>query len=71
MTEQADEEFREFMAGRWLAMVRLAYGLTGDQGHAEDLAQTALALHPPWRRRQPAEPTASGPGLGYRLSPES
>jgi hypothetical protein len=32
MTEQADEEFREFMSGRWPAMVRLAYGLTGDQG---------------------------------------
>ena len=39
----ADEEFREFMGGRWPAMVRLAYGLTGDLGHAEDVAQAAFA----------------------------
>jgi RNA polymerase sigma-70 factor (sigma-E family) len=31
------------MHGRWPAMVRLAYALTGDQGHAEDVAQTAFA----------------------------
>jgi hypothetical protein len=31
------------MRGRWAAMVRLAYGLTGDQGHAEDVAQAAFA----------------------------
>ena len=34
MSAQLDEEFRDFMHGRWRAMVRLAYGLTGDQGHA-------------------------------------
>src|ERR1700722_7471923 len=39
----ADEEFDQFMRGRWPAMVRLAYGLTGDAGHAEDLAQAAFA----------------------------
>lgn len=40
----ADEErFREFMVGRWPTLVRLAYGLTGDRGLAEDLAQTTLA----------------------------
>jgi RNA polymerase sigma-70 factor (sigma-E family) len=38
-----DGEFREFMAARWPVMVRLAYGLTGDQGHAEDVAQAAFA----------------------------
>jgi RNA polymerase sigma-70 factor (sigma-E family) len=38
-----DEEFREFMRGRWPAMLRLAYGLTGDLGHAEDVAQAAFA----------------------------
>jgi RNA polymerase sigma-70 factor (sigma-E family) len=38
-----DEEFDQFMRGRWPAMVRLAYGLTGDAGHAEDLAQAAFA----------------------------
>ncbi len=43
MTGQLDEEFRQFMYGRWPAMVRLAYGLTGDLGHAEDVAQAAFA----------------------------
>jgi RNA polymerase sigma-70 factor (sigma-E family) len=43
MDERLDMEFREFMLGRWPAMVRLAYGLTGDQGHAEDVAQAAFA----------------------------
>jgi RNA polymerase sigma-70 factor (sigma-E family) len=43
MDAQADSEFREFMHARWPAMVRLAYALTGDQGHAEDVAQTAFA----------------------------
>jgi RNA polymerase sigma-70 factor (sigma-E family) len=38
-----DAEFHEFMVGRWPSMVRFAYGLTGDHGHAEDLAQAALA----------------------------
>jgi len=40
---QLDAEFRDFMRARWPVMVRLAYGLTGDQGHAEDVAQTAFA----------------------------
>src|SRR6266700_790037 len=43
MSAQLDTEFREFMHGRWPAMVRLAYGLTGDLGHAEDVAQAAFA----------------------------
>ncbi|HEX6518741.1 MAG TPA: SigE family RNA polymerase sigma factor [Streptosporangiaceae bacterium] len=43
MNQALDEEFREFMHGRWAAMVRLAYGLTGDRGYAEDVAQTAFA----------------------------
>jgi len=38
-----EERFREFMASRWPMLVRLAYGLTGDRGLAEDLAQTTLA----------------------------
>jgi DNA-directed RNA polymerase specialized sigma24 family protein len=51
MTEQADEAFREFMASRWLGMVRLAYGLTGDRGYAGDFAQTAFAeAYASWRR---------------------
>jgi RNA polymerase sigma-70 factor (sigma-E family) len=40
---ELDGEFREFMHARWPAMVRLAYALTGDSGHAEDVAQTAFA----------------------------
>lgn len=37
------DEFTEFMLGRWSTLVRFGYGLTGDLGLAEDLAQTALA----------------------------
>ena len=43
MSAESDEEFREFIRGRWAATVRLAYGLTGDTGHAEDVAQDAFA----------------------------
>ena len=43
MNAKLDGEFREFMRARWPTMVRLAYGLTGDQGHAEDVAQAAFA----------------------------
>ena len=39
----AADEFSEFMLGRWSDLVRFGYGLTGDVGLAEDLAQTALA----------------------------
>jgi RNA polymerase sigma-70 factor (sigma-E family) len=47
----SDEEFRDFMLGRWPAMVRLAYGLTGDLGHAEDVAQAAFArAYASWSR---------------------
>ena len=35
-------EFTEFMLGRWSTLVRFGYGLTGDLGLAEDLAQAAL-----------------------------
>jgi RNA polymerase sigma-70 factor (sigma-E family) len=46
-----DERFREFMAARWPALVRLGYGLTGDLGLAEDLAQTTLAsVYASWSR---------------------
>ena len=43
MSAESDEEFREFMRGRWAATVRLAYGLTGDAWQAEDVAQDAFA----------------------------
>lgn len=60
MDAAAGDEFREFMHGRWLSMVRLAYGLTGDQGHAEDLAQTAFArAYASWPRvRRAGDPDA-------------
>jgi len=37
-----DREFREFVAVRAPALLRTAYLLTGDWGHAEDLVQTSL-----------------------------
>ncbi len=37
-----DNEFGEFAAARYGALVRTAFLLTGDRGHAEDLAQSAL-----------------------------
>jgi len=56
----ADEEFDAFMRGRWPAMVRLAYALTGDAGHAEDLAQAAFArAYASWGRvRRAGDPDA-------------
>lgn len=43
MDATADAEFTEFMLACWPRLVRLGYGLTGDRGLGEDLAQTALA----------------------------
>jgi RNA polymerase sigma-70 factor (sigma-E family) len=56
----SDEEFDGFMRGRWPAMVRLAYALTGDAGHAEDLAQAAFArAYASWGRvRRAGDPEA-------------
>jgi RNA polymerase sigma-70 factor (sigma-E family) len=55
-----DGEFREFMHARWPVMVRLAYGLTGDQGHAQDVAQAAFArAYASWPRvRRSGDPDA-------------
>ena len=60
MDTSSDEEFDTFMRGRWPAMVRLAYALTGDTGHAEDLAQTAFArAYASWGRvRRAVDPDA-------------
>src|SRR5258708_35899471 len=48
------------MRGRWSAMVRLAYTLTGDQGLAEDIAQAAFVkVYASWGRvRQAGAPDA-------------
>lgn len=37
-----DDEFSEFAAARYGALVRVAFLLSNDRGHAEDLAQSAL-----------------------------
>ena len=60
MNPKLDEEFREFMHARWPAMVRLAYGLTADQGHAEDVAQAAFTrAYASWSRvRRSGDPEA-------------
>lgn len=60
MSTGSDEEFDGFMRGRWPAMVRLGYALTGDTGHAEDLAQAAFArAYASWGRvRRAGDPDA-------------
>ena len=60
MNAKLDGEFREFMSARWPVMVRLAYGLTGDQGHAEDVAQAAFTrAYASWPRvRRSGDPDA-------------
>ncbi|GAA2060564.1 SigE family RNA polymerase sigma factor [Catenulispora yoronensis] len=42
MKAEDEAEFRQFVAGRWTRLVHAAVLLTGDRGHAEDLAQAAL-----------------------------
>ena len=60
MNASADTEFTEYMQGRWAQLVRLGYGLTGDQHLAEDLAQTALSrAYASWSRvRRTGNPDA-------------
>ncbi|TDD98216.1 SigE family RNA polymerase sigma factor [Jiangella asiatica] len=50
MDVEAEEQFRRFVEGRSLALLRTAYALTGDRHTAEDLVQGALAkLFRHWR----------------------
>jgi DNA-directed RNA polymerase specialized sigma24 family protein len=42
-TESWETEFIAFVVARSPALLRTAFLLTGDRGHAEDLVQTALA----------------------------
>jgi RNA polymerase sigma-70 factor (sigma-E family) len=51
VTAERDSEFGDFVAARYPSLVRTAYLLTGDRGHAEDLVQAALlrTFHA-WRR---------------------
>jgi len=55
-----DDEFAVFVAARYRALVRTGLLLTGDDGHAEDLAQSALIrTYLAWGRlRQPASAEA-------------
>ncbi len=48
VTTDDDEDFHAFVQSRWSALVRYAYLLTGDLGHAEDVVQ--VALEGTWRR---------------------
>lgn len=46
-----DESFRVFVQRQWGPLVRTAFLLTGDRGHAEDLVQAALEkTHRRWDR---------------------
>lgn len=42
MAREHDDEFHAFVVARSSSLIRTAFLLTGDQGHAEDLLQTAL-----------------------------
>jgi len=55
-----DDEFAEFVAARYRALVRTGLLMTGDTGHAEDLAQSALIkTYLAWGRlRDPANAEA-------------
>jgi RNA polymerase sigma-70 factor (sigma-E family) len=51
MKQALDEEFGKFMHDRWPAMVRFAYGLTGNPWAAEDIAQAAfIKAYAAWPR---------------------
>ncbi|GAA0499223.1 RNA polymerase sigma24 factor [Paractinoplanes deccanensis] len=46
-----EQQFREFVERQWAVLLRTAYLLTGDRGHAEDLVQAALEkTHRKWGR---------------------
>jgi len=57
---EPDDEFRAFVEAHWGPLTRTAYLITGDRGHAEDLAQTALEkVHRRWPKvRAMAAPVA-------------
>lgn len=57
MSGWSDDEFDAFVTARMAALVRFAYALTGDLGHAEDLVQTALMrVYQRSRRMRPDDP---------------
>jgi RNA polymerase sigma-70 factor (sigma-E family) len=59
MGEGEPVSFDAFVAARYASLVRAAYLLTGDRGHAEDLVQSALLrAYPAWGRGGPEHPEA-------------
>ncbi|NHI09701.1 ECF subfamily RNA polymerase sigma-24 subunit [Streptomyces sp. KO7888] len=51
-----DEEFRDFVTGRWPGLMRTAFLLTGDRYAAEDLVQSTLErAYTAWRRVSAAD----------------
>lgn len=57
MTSWSDADFDAYVGARMGALVRFAYALTGDLGHAEDLVQTALLrVYRRSRRMVPDDP---------------
>ena len=57
MAGWSDADFDAFVGARMGALVRFAYALTGDVGHAEDLVQTALMrVYQRSRRMRPDDP---------------
>jgi RNA polymerase sigma-70 factor (sigma-E family) len=56
LTEREEQAFWQFVAGRRAQLVRTAYLLAGDHGHAEDFVQDALIrAHRNWRRIERAD----------------
>lgn len=59
MRDSTAVDFDEFVRARWLATMRLAYGMTLDRGRAEDLAQDAFAkLWFRWPKARDGNPEA-------------
>lgn len=57
MATWSESDFDAFVGARMGALVRFAYALTGDVGHAEDLVQTALLrVYRRSRRMVPDDP---------------
>ena len=65
-----DEPFRQFVAARYPSLVRTAFLMTGDRGHAEDLVQTSLLrTYGAWRRlAEPANAEAYTRRVMVRLA---
>lgn len=56
LTEHEEQAFWQFVASRRHQLVRTAYLLSGDHGHAEDFVQDALIrAHRNWRRIERAD----------------